>query len=308
MPDLLDGIINGLRIRRWETLRDKWIPHIPLIKPAGLPPTILLSEVEDFKTLTKELIVSGAPYIRKDMAAIRMYALWEAVFLLHKASHVLSAAELHIKMGILTWSLSSAYQACFYAAKSLLNLLGVNIGEYNNKSVIVDLWPEPEALEKKHRNKGNISDTDIVVWKTNVVLDHTSIWKIFIRIISVLRIDIWPGEYIKIIKKMDVKDFAKQRNSIHYFNNRWLCDDLFEFIIKDKFGSLSTNLDDYFDESHYEHHDFTVVLCFIVTKMAYLLFKDITTNSKMLDDEMELFLSTIQEVRHPLYHNSLTSI
>ena len=136
----LERLLEGIRNRRWETIKGKWIKYIPDIKPPGTPPRVLFSEVEDFQSSAQRLSVSQDDLCtRADISGIRSLALWEAIFLLHKAAHVLSAAELHAKIGVLTWSLSSAYQSCFFSAKSILNFVGINIAEYKNKNYYLRL-------------------------------------------------------------------------------------------------------------------------------------------------------------------------
>lgn len=300
----IELLAEKLKIKRWDNIRSNWIRFIPNMKPAGYPPELSISNIEGFQSCASRLS-NGNGFVREHIPGIQSHALLEAIFLLHKASHVLSAAELHIKMGVQTWSLSSAYQASFYSAKSILNFIGINIAEFNKKSIVCDLWPEPDKLSKTHRNIGEISDSeDVVFWKTGTILDHKSIWLIFQRIIRVTRINLWPDEYVKSILKLNVTDFAKQRNSIHYSNNKWPGNDLFDFVLGNGFGTVPDKLVDYFDES-YNNKDFTVVLSFIIFRMAYLLLKDLSHNTNKLNNEIELIISTFQKERHPMYCDQL---
>ena len=100
---------------------------------------------------------------------------------------------------------------------------------------------------------------------------------------------------------MDVKDFARQRNSIHYGNNKWLNEDLFDFVIDGEYGTMPLNFVEYFNES-VSKKDFTMILSFVIYKMAYSLLQDIASVSNRLNDEIKLISSTLQETHHPIYY------
>jgi hypothetical protein len=303
---LSDSILKGLRTRRWDSIRDEWLKHTPIIDPAGSPSDNALSETIDFQSYARQLSVSTDPCLRVAGANLKTVVLWEAVFLLHKAAHVLSAAELHIHKGMLTWSLSTAYHASFFSCKAILDFLGICIAQYS-KSIICDLWPEPDKIPKRRRNMGQMVPDEIVFWKTGFVLDHMSVWTIFLRIIAVTRIDIWPDQYIKVLRKMDAKDFAKQRNSIHNKNNFWTLEDLFTFVHADRFGYIPEEIVDYFDKTD-EYRDSSVVLSFLLFFMAYALFSNIANQTNKLNAERDLILSNFEETKHPIYHTRLSSI
>lgn len=60
----------------------------------------------------------------------------------------------------------------------------------------------------------------------------------------------------------------------------------------------------YFNES-YNNEGFTVILSFIIFKLAYILLKDISNSTNKSNKEIELIISTFQKDQHPIYCDQL---
>jgi hypothetical protein len=97
--------------------------------------------------IVKSLPIDGE--YRDELPELRHAILREGIFLLHKAAHVLGAAECQAYQGAPTWSLSTGYQAAFFCMESILRLLGIAIIEVNNKTFTVDVWPEVGSSASK---------------------------------------------------------------------------------------------------------------------------------------------------------------
>jgi HEPN domain len=73
----------------------------------------------------------------------------EGVYWLHKALHVLGAAEIDADGGMPTWSLSSAYQSAFFSARSSMAFLGVAIAERAKTSYVVEFCRDMRTMSAR---------------------------------------------------------------------------------------------------------------------------------------------------------------
>src|SRR4028118_1483157 len=167
MDDLEKQIKKLITPRSSETLASHWVEYFPSITPAGEKPSMSVEDVIGFEEiavqLKEEYVTSTAKNstlrgkaITQLAAAkgIRTIVFWEGLFLLHKASHVVSCSEIGVKRGIKTWSLCDAYQGALFGAKAICYLLGVAFPEHGSKTVMLDVWPDdPNKFQK---NKASI--------------------------------------------------------------------------------------------------------------------------------------------------------
>jgi hypothetical protein len=121
-------------------------------------------------------------------------------------------------------------------------------------------------------------------------------------------VSVWNSRYVEAINGVDLENFSKQRNTLNYWGNEWLFDDLHRFEYDSSFGYYPQGLEygiNYFTMKS----DFSLALAQIILKMAFELIKDLANQTNLLKDEFELIKLFINNNdRHPIYtRNFLTS-
>ncbi len=292
----LSQCIDRLKRRRWEYIRSKWIGHIPYLASAGDVPQNTIVEVVGFDAIalrliaaTKQKQVPPLTTIDEELPGLREAVFSESLFLLHKARHVVGAAELHVRDGIQTWALANAYQGAFFAAKGIMGFLGVCFPEYNSKTIAIDLFPNPVTDANKYSYCAFhfIGDR----------LDHRPVWEVFQRLIAVSVVDVWPKHIVNKLKSIESKNFAKQRNHIHYRNNGWILNDLNDFQFTEDFGGLNS----WRDGLDFDRDDISLSVALSVLKLGLLLVQELEKSSAKLTPEIKLLSGCIEKGRHPIF-------
>lgn len=281
---------------------------MPTIDPTGSAPDHAVYEHLGFPDVADKLIKerSGEGSHREEIPGLRESAFWESTFLLHKASHVIGAAEFHADNGILTWSLSSAYHGGLFAAKAIMGLLGISIPEYNGRVIVVDFFPEPRKLSSRERKLRLEPEPEMEFYLAGKRFDHASIWQTFLRVIRVSKVEVWDDEVIGYFRNLNVSAFAHQRNRIHYWNHFWLLNDLHNRLADDNFG-LDTNRLTTKSFSNSDEADFSLLVCQILLRLGYLLLNDVGSYSKKVKKELALFSGNLNDVKHPKYNRNYTA-
>jgi hypothetical protein len=308
MPPLktnFDKALERIKKRNWSELRRQWIEFIPHIYPSGSPPKEPVTNFYRFHHVAHKTIDSDVH--REEVIGLRQLVFWEGVFLLHKASHVVGSAELHASKGIQTWALSSGYHGALFGVKAIIHMLGVAIPEYkgedsyNNKAILVDLWPELPKLSRKQIMLGMKNEPEMEFSKLGLRIQNRHVWRTFKRIINVSKVDVWPPEYVKALRKLKPSEFALQRNAIHYQNHMWIYEDLHEFILDERFGIPRKTIIEALNFK-IKKSDFSLVLGLAIFKLGLLLLKSLSQLTNKLEDEISILESHIaNEERHPIY-------
>ena len=225
----------------------------------------------------------------------------EAIFLLHKASHVIGHAEVSVRSGAKTWSLSDAYQGALFGARSIVYLLGVGLPEYKSKLVITDVWPKIEEQKESRQRLSLDADAESPVQFTlaTIKLEHRHFWMLFQRLLNVCKVDVWQKEYVSALRKLETKEFAMQRNILQYRDWRWIFDDLHESRIDEQFGVHKGDLHDAL--VYAERSDFSIALALALMRMALDLIGSITALTNKLNTEITLLRNRLTMDYHPLY-------
>lgn len=196
-----------------------------------------------------------------------------------------------------SWSLSSAYHGALFAQKAFLAFLGLGFPVVNNKTIYVDVWPGPPKGQRNKNRKFEVgSEMQFMLMPR---LEHRHMWSILQRILRVSNIQVCGDDAVDAIVGLDHLAFARQRNTLHYQNHKWLFSDLFEFQISQTFGvfgaerPLHVCLSEGSDDS-------SLALAFQLFTDSYKLLADIAANAPGLAGELELVRSTITAERHPL--------
>lgn len=301
-----DKILKKIKTKDWKVLREEWLDYIPLMDSTINKEEEKISDLVGFEQLIKDLTFTNAEVLSQEKTTsivfkgkinkrIRTLTIEKGLLLLHKASHIISAGELHAHQGLITWSLSSSYQGSLLAARSIMYLLGISIIEIKGRTYIVDSFA--------NNNSGlSITESEVCIHIIEYPyrINHKQTWKLFIRILKSYNIGVWQKDVVKSIISQDASNFPKQRNTIHYWGNEWIFNDLHKYEIDNKFGiynEIQTGLD------HFElKSDFSMTLSIAILKMAITLVNDLSSLTNKLKNEKETFNQFLHDYdRHPIY-------
>ena len=296
MPDLFQNHLNRIfPSREWSDISGYWLRYIDAITPPGSQPSSVIEEFIGFETVARTLHGTSRRQ-RQDVAGFRQLIFHEAIYLLHKASHVIGCSETDASLGAHTWALSQAYQGSFFAAKSICYLLGGVLADYDRKTIIIDLWP---GVSASTGGAGLLTDTTIEFFKNEKWVGHKELWQLFQHFLRTTKVNRWPTNYVDAIVALAPNDFAKQRNIIHYEGGKWVFDDLFEFTPNNNYGLVKGRLSSGF--VYDEKSDFTFVLAQVIFRMALLLLSEIITLTNKLEAEISIFNKRLDPKFHPYY-------
>jgi hypothetical protein len=296
----VERAIDNIRYRDWAIIRERWLAYIPDINPAGAAPVLPLISVPGLADFAEEAAAKRSIRISGDQMALRTSLFWEGTYLLHKACHIVGGGGLHANEGLSTWSLSSFYQGAMFAAKSILYLMGVGLPEFKSKTLLVDIWPEPSAEQRRLQKKGFNPPPEAQLTHLPSRLDHHAAWYALLRVVRTCRVDVWPNDCVGAIRTLAVGEISDQRNALHYRHATWLFNDLHVPQSIVEFFHLERDDDDslFVDP---DRDDFTLVLAVIVLKMGLLLFDSLQKLSKNLTAESALFTAAIEQRNHIIY-------
>ena len=299
----VDERIHKLISRRsWEKLSVRWLDDIPTINPPGTPPESCVADVPGLPDLGLKIFHQAKlPKGENDVVTafeelplLRKLMFHEAVYLLHKARHLLGAAEFHARDGLRTCSLSTGYQSALLSAKAISALLGIYVVEVENRTLVIDVFPGVA--------KDSAQYVRSAFYFRGHKFDHKATWELFQRVAAVSSVEdsVWPKSAISKLRVVDVKDFSKQRNQLLYNNIAWMGIDLNDFDLSSGFGDIlywgKSNKDINFDRK-----DISLVLALYVLKLGLALLQDIETVSKKLSNELNILAQCIVKERHPVY-------
>lgn len=283
--------------RTWTDVRDWWANYIPVIDPPGSPPADVVGNLPSVGKVLKN-VQDDAPWEEdEEVGGLRAGVLAESLFTLHKAANVLGAAQVHVGKGLCSWSLSSAYHAAFFSAKAVLGLLGVTVIETNNRTYLIDVWPPP----KKKKNLINAPSNTLFQLTHRV--EHRQIWAWFQRMLRVTTVDevTWPKKCVEGITDLDINDFARQRNTLHYATIEWPFQDLHQCVVMEQFGRHPAGLADGDAVSDPDNEDFSIALGLVTLRMAYQMVRDIAVHSEVIKVEGQLLEGWLQGECNQLY-------
>lgn len=230
----------------------------------------------------------------------------EALLWMHKAFHVLGASEMHIDLGLPTWSISSAYQGAYFAARSIMAFLGMSVTEFGRVSVVVDICRNTQGMRPQRIDALGVFAEDISFRSIGVLFDHRQMWLLFQRILRVSSCEVWPEGWANYFAQIDMADIPRQRNGLHYQLQYWIMDDLHDFVYSDEFSEIGPTGAGR-ELFNCAKENFSLVVCISLTRMAFLLFNDLCTLTDRLVKEQKKMTSAISFERHPLFFDTLQS-
>ena len=284
---------------RWSDIAVRWLNFIPSIDPPGSPPDASLSDVIGLTTLAASISDFAVP-VKAEVPGLREYVLREAIYLLHKASHVAGCAEIQARQGYKTWSLANAYQSSFFGAKAILFFCGIALTDYENRAILIDIFPKEEDRQKRQKRKLKLlDDPAIQLTRLNMKFEHRHVWFIFQKLLDLFQMNVWQDTYIQALRKLEVKEFAKQRNELQYKNCAWIFDDLHECVVDLSFGSHPKDMEQ--SLAYALESDFSLSLSIAILRMGILLLESISESTNTLKTEIQIVKNVLTAERHPLY-------
>lgn len=291
---------KSIRRRSWPDMAGFWLQDVPEIDPPGSAPEGSIEEIVSFSGLEEVLQpvkageVGGLTYA--EVPGLRKALLRESIFLLHKAAHVISAAELNATGGRLTWSLSDGYHGALFGARAILGLLGIGAFAAQNRTVLCNIWPVRPENENKRRGLRVEHPRESSFVVLNFKLEHRHVWSILTRLLRTYSVPSWPSKIVNKIRRLEGKDFSRQRNLIHYANHAWVIGDLHQWTLDKNFGvkALSGNVNPEEGDP-----DFALAMGLLIFQLGLTLLGSI--ESRLLDQERNLFEVKFSSGWHPLF-------
>ena len=228
----------------------------------------------------------------------------EAVYWMHKAVHVLGAAELHVESGLQTWSLSAAYQCAYFAARAILAFFGVSVAELNKISIAVDLCRDMQGVRPQRLSTEGAFGEQIEFRSVGILFDHRQVWQLLQRVLKASSCDVWPTGWCDFLSHADIATITKQRHGLHYHLTYWVVDDLHQFVYTDEFkkvkpqGAGRTLIEP-------EQSNYSLALGTMMTRMALKLFHDTSRLTNRLANERAAIAAGIGPNRHPVFSELL---
>lgn len=296
----LEDSLQHVRSRSWSNVCSWWLPHIPVIQPPGSRPLLAVREIASLEGATSDLMVADRFLLRtSDLPEVRTTILGEAIFLLHKAANVLAAAERDAISGSGSWSISSSYQAGYFAARSILSFLGVTTirGMGGGRDVLIDAWAEDTQLPQRRRQKGDPDDRLVQLVVLSEQVTHRGLWRIFQRCLRILRIHVWSRSCLASLRHLEEGAFARERNRLHYEPIAWPFDDL--HWPASPWPSLVT-VPKNCEDIRQQEADLSLSLGLVLVELAYRLLLSLADQSARLAPEALLLRSVISSGRNPL--------
>ena len=292
--------VKRLSARSWESIADKWINALPRLEHSAVAPPSSLSKIEGLAEILVHVPDTGE--YRDEFEILRPRVLHEAIYLLHKAGHVLGAAEQHVRDGLLSWSLSNAYHSSLFSQKATMAFLGLVFPQLNNVTLMIDVWPG----QPKGNRKSRLIESYDMQFVRMPALQHREHWELFQRMLRVTTIDVWNKNLVQAILRLDIPDFAKQRNILHYSNHKWIFDDLYTATDSSWLDTLSQN-DDLAPKLDSEFPEMSLGLAIVLFQNAIALLRDLASRAPIIDLEIEILNASMTEQRHPYFSSLLVA-
>jgi len=285
--------------RDWAELASEWLAYVPDIAEPGQEPVFSVSSLQ---SLRNELVqVQGDhPYDQiEEIPGLRKAVLHQTVHLYHKAVNAISGAQVHIREGLTSWSLSSAYQSAFFAAKAILGLFGVVFVEAPEVGVfLVDVW-----AMKKRKPRPIVTGTlhTVRLLRTSRI-EHRQVWAFFQKMARKTRVPAGAisRANLSAILELDIAAFAKQRNALHY-SKSWPFSDLHNFVVIPDFGRFGNDIHDGSALAEPTDGAFSVALGFVLVRAGYQMLRQIGESAPRIRCEADLAAAMLEHKNCALY-------
>jgi hypothetical protein len=286
--------------REWPEIKNAWLGYIPTIDPPGSVPESSIGELPTLHSQVSRMSPRDPMSVSEEIVGLREGVFIEGLFLLHKAANVIACAQVDVAKGLRSWSLSSAYQAAFFAMKAILHFLGVAVAEVQSKSILIDVWSPPER-----RRRGIPTPEFNMLLQNCHRFEHRQMWAVFQRMLRVTseRGSILSNENATSLIELAVNDFAAQRNSLHY-RVAWPFDDLHRCSVVPDFGAHAGGITDGTALNDPDREDFSIVLGIVLLRMGYGMLYEIAQEAPALKAELEILREWLRNDCHALYRRA----
>ena len=281
--------------RDWEKVRENWQAYIPTIHVAGTPSADEIGEMPNLQVELQKVASDNLQLLDTPVLGLRQAILHEGIYLLHKAAHVLGAAQVHIDEGMCCWSVSTAYQGAFFAMNAVVHFLGIAVVESGNKTYLVDVW----ASDRKKKVK--VKDIKTLLANTKRV-EQRHMWYLFQRClgITVNANTFWDFGCVDALAQLDHKDFGRHRNDLHYGPQTWYGVDLHACFIDAAFGVHTGSMTDG-SCIQVQNYGFSLLLGFVLFRMAYRMLAEIGASATAIQEELKLIAHWLSQPHSSMY-------
>jgi hypothetical protein len=189
----------------WSVLRDHWLNHVP---------ADFVSEAVSVEELLRlSLVVTTDRTEIELVPGLRERTLEDIIYLRDKAIYCFDTTGALNQSGYSTWTALSMYDACFFAAKAFVYLLGFRDVGRSTKAYL-------QIFHQKHKKGKLIFDGHYsLIFKERMT--HESLWDIFQRMVNAMQGTGATAELVKSLRKNDYEKFTKERNHIIYGTDTW---------------------------------------------------------------------------------------
>jgi hypothetical protein len=271
--------------RDWEEIRDAWLANVPTFPSIGAPPDPGLEHLATLAAIG--LPVGSAPYkLVPDVQGIRRLALWEAVFLFHKCSHIHLAAQRLGQQGMHSWCMFNAYHSAYLGARGIMELLGVALTRVGGRQAAIDLFIRGDSNTKKkaqqaRRESGLPQFQEFLLVDLKSNLDQQDLWEGFQRVLKMSVIGCMDQGLRRELLGLSSGDITPPRNHFLYQAHFWPLADLVSDATLDEMDTLiGTHLDT-------TEEGFLLRLSFSVYRLFEQLMGDLSEHSPIIKTQFD---------------------
>lgn len=290
--------IKRLSSRDWIQVANDQLQYAAQLSltQAGQAPAFHLSELQGLSELIPKIPRDGE-YRDGGLPGLRAALLHEGIFMLHKSGNVLVASHDQVQGGLPTWSLPTGYQAAFFAAEGILKILGVAIIESANVACTIDVWPKAEAA-LKGKALAQYSIGSEIQFIRHDRLQHFHRWAILQRVLRMTMNHPLDPDLYSAVLALDEKDFARQRNELHY-ETAWKFADMHGYYSQPGFFDVP-NKAALIACLNPDRDDFSVALGTVLFSFGIALLKPLAQVSAVIDGERQLLATSCTAPRMKL--------
>lgn len=290
--------VKRLSSRDWIQVSDELVAHTAELSAAvpGAKPAFSISEINALGLCVKTATRDGESRFEA-IPGLGAAMLHEGIYMLHKSANVLVACHDQVVSGLPTWSLPTGYQAAFFASDAISKILGVAILEIDNIACTVDIWPKPDKAVRGKALAAYVCGSEVQVVR-HERLQHFNRWTIFKRLMR-MSANLPVDEVISnALQEIDDRDFARQRNDLHY-ETTWGFDDLHTYFNPPGFFDIS-NKQTLVARLESSRPDFSVALATTIFSIGASLLKSLGRVSTYAENEHKLLVSACTAPRMKL--------
>lgn len=215
-----EDIAEGLGQRKWVSVRNAWLDHIPN-SAAGRPPAPELEEYPNIDQRMREIDAAESKAVLDEFAGFRQAAFADGVFLIHKAVFVLERLDRTLRSGTASsWAISDGYHSAAFGVRGILRLMGAVMVRTGNTEYLFDLWPKHAPRRRAVKRSAMLSSDELHGY-AGPLATHADVWTVFRRLLTTTRTAPWPSELIQTLRDLKPADYARHRNRLHYQTGSW---------------------------------------------------------------------------------------